>query len=357
LRLFQKSWILKIFRQLLFLSLAFALHSCSTDLDVNAPYRETKVLYGILDPTLPYQTVRVGKGFLSEGRSAFDIAQNSPDSSLFNPDNLEVRLFELKLSTSGRFDTTKRILLYDTTLTGKDDNGDFYSPDQLVFRTPAVQLDTNTRADLLKYLIRVKNKVSGNVSEAVTNFPGKELTIRNWAAIGPNDKGPFSLDFGSRKKTSININKSVNTAVVQLSLNWKLRVIKNNGDTVLETWKLSSQLESDIVGDEKIIDFGAGALWSFIRGELTARGNENVVSRKFVPSQMEVFAGNRDYDNYRVVNGNYNPITQSQPIYTNVSNGGLGIFCGRNKRTYSISLDRQVIDTLQVRFPEMKLIK
>ena len=348
---------MKIFRQLLFLSLAFALHSCSTDLDVNAPYRETKVLYGILDPTLPYQTVRVGKGFLSEGRSAYDIAPNSPDSSLFNPDNLEVRLFELKLSTSGRFDTTKRSLLYDTTLTGKDDNGDFYSPDQLVFRTPAVQLDTNTRADLLKYLIRVKNKVSGNVSEAVTNIPGKELTIRNWAAIGPNDKGPFSLDFGSRKKTSININKSVNTAVVQLSLNWKLRVIKNNGDTVLETWKLSSQLESDIVGDEKIIDFGAGALWSFIRGELTARGNENVVSRKFVPSQMEVFAGNRDYDNYRVVNGNYNPITQSQPIYTNVSNGGLGIFCGRNKRTYSISLDRQVIDTLQVRFPEMKLIK
>jgi hypothetical protein len=104
-------------------------------------------------------------------------------------------------------------------------------------------------------------------------------------------------------------------------------------------------------------DFGPGSFWSFIRAELTARGSENVESRKFMPSYIEVLAGNRDYDNYRVVNGNYNAITQSQPIYTNVSNGGLGVFCGRNKRTYSISLDDNLIDTLQLRFPEMKLTR
>ena len=356
MRLFQKEQILSFLRLLSFLLLIIGIQACSTELEVNAPYRETKVLYGVLDPTLPYQTVRIGRGFLSEGRSALDIAKNSPDSSLFKPSNLEVQLFEIKLGTNGRFDTTQRILFYADTILNKETSGDFFAPEQLVFRTPAVQLDTNTRADLLQYLIRVRNKISGKVSEATTRIPGKELNIRNWAAIGLTDKGPFSLDFGSKKKTTISINKSVNTAVVQLSLNWKMRVITTD-DTLEEIWKLSSGIENDIQGDQKEIIFGAGSFWSFIQGELSKRDSRNVISRRFLPSTMEVYAGNKDYDNYRVVNGNYNAITQSQPVYSNVSNDALGIFCGRNQRRFAISLDRVVIDTLQVRFPELKLIK
>ena len=343
-------------RFLSILFLALVVSSCSTELEVNAPYRETKVFYGILDPTLPYQTVRIGRGFLSEGRSAQDIAKNSPDSSLFHPSNLEVTLFEIRQQPTGRFDTIQKVNLYPDTILNKELNGDFFAPEQLVFRTPAMQLDTLSRADLVHYRIRIRNKISGNVSDAVTSLPGKELNIRNWAAIGQSDKGPFSLDFGSRKKTTISINKSVNTALVQLAMNWRVRVITQN-DTTEEIWKLSSGLENDIQGDQKEIIFGAGSFWYFIQGELARRGNTGVISRKFLPSTMEVYAGNKDYDNYRVVNGNYNAITQSQPVYSNVSNGALGIFCGRNQRRFSISLDNVVLDTLQARFPELKLIK
>jgi len=356
LRLFQKTQILKILRLLLVFFTALVWQSCSTELDVNAPYRETKVLYGILDPTLPFQTIRIGRGFLSEGRSAKDIAKNSPDSSLFDPANLEVTLFEIKQQNSGRFDTTLNVNLYPDTITNKELNGDFFAPEQLVFRTTNIQLDTLTRSDLIYYLIRVKNKISGNVSEAITRIPGRELNIRNWAAIGPDDDGPFSLDFGSRKPTKIGVNKSLNTQVIQLSLNWKVRVITET-DTLEEIWKMSSGMEDDIPGDLKEIVFGAGQLWNFIQGELTKRGNDKVISRKFLPSEMEVYAGNKDYNNYRIVNGNYNAITQSQPVYSNLSNGALGIFCARNKRRYVVSLDRTVIDTMAVRFPEMKLLK
>jgi hypothetical protein len=57
------------------------------------------------------------------------------------------------------------------------------------------------------------------------------------------------------------------------------------------------------------------------------------------------------------VNGNYNAITQSQPVYSNISNGALGIFCARNRRTYTVALDRNIPDSLRARFPELKLIK
>lgn len=340
----------------LFLPIA-GLWACSTELEVNAPWRETKVVYGILDPTLPFQTFRIGKGFLSEGRSALDIAKNSPDSSLFNPDNLSVTLFEMKLLASGRMDTIQKVQLFADTISSKNQNGDFYAPDQLIFRTPAMQLDTITAANLIQYRILIRNKITGKASEAFTQVPGKELTVRNWAAIGLSDRGPFSLDFGSRKKTSININKAVNTAVVQLTLNWKVQVISTSGDTIIETWKMSSGLENDIQGDQKEIIFGPGSFWNFIASELGKRSSENVASRKFLPGLMEIFAGNTDYDNYRLVNGNYNAITQSQPVYSNISNGALGIFCARNRRTYTVALDRNIPDSLRARFPELKLIK
>ena len=348
---------MKYLRLILLVILPVVLQSCSTELDVNAPYRETKVVYGILDPTLPFQTFRIGKGFLSEGRSAYDIAKNSPDSSLFNPGNLSVVLYEMKLLASGRFDTIQKVQLFPDTISTKDADGDFYGPDQLVFRTPLMQLDTVTPANLVKYRLLIRNKISGNTSEAFTRIPGKDLTVRNWAAIGATDRGPFSLDFGSRKKTSININKTVNTEVVQLALNWKIQVITTSADTIIETWRQSSGLENDIQGDQKEIIFGPGSFWNFIASELNKRGSANVVSRKFLPGQMEVYAGNEDYDNYRLVNGNYNAITQSQPVYSNISNGALGIFCARNRRTYSVALDRNIPDTLRARFPELKLIK
>ena len=348
---------MKYLRLILLVILPVVLQSCSTELDVNAPYRETKVVYGILDPTLPFQTFRIGKGFLSEGRSAYDIAKNSPDSSLFNPGNLSVVLYEMKLVASGRFDTIQKVQLFPDTISTKVTGGDFFAPDQLVFRTPLMQLDTVTPANLVKYRLLIRNKISGNTSEAFTRIPGKDLTVRNWAAIGATDRGPFSLDFGSRKKTSININKTVNTEVVQLTLNWKIQVITTSADTIIETWRQSSGLENDIQGDQKEIIFGPGSFWNFIASELNKRGSANVVSRKFLPGQMEVYAGNEDYDNYRLVNGNYNAITQSQPVYSNISNGALGIFCARNRRTYSVALDRNIPDTLRARFPELKLIK
>lgn len=354
--LFEKRPVLKNLSLIFLAFAAFVLQSCSTELDVNAPYRETKVFYGILDPTQPFQTFRIGKGFLSDGRSAKEIAKDSPDSSLFNPAILEVILFEIKLQNNGRFDTIQKVSLFPDTINNKVITGDFYAPDQLVFRTPLMQLDTVTPASLIHYFVRIRNKNSGNVTEASTRIPGRELTIRNWAAIGPDVDGPFSLDFGTRKRTVISVNKSPNTAVIQLSLNWKIQVI-TEADTIEEIWKMSSGMENDIPGDLKDIVFGPGSLWNFIQGELTKRGNEKVIGRKILPSEMEIYAANKDYDNYRVVNGNYNAITQSQPVYSNLSNGALGIFCGRNRRVFSVGLDRSVVDTLDVRFPDFKLIK
>ncbi len=352
------------FRNIFFLlSAAIGMQACSTELDVNAPSRETKVVYCVLDPSLSFQTARISRGFLSEGRSAYELAQIA-DSNLYNPANLEVNLLELRRSSTGRFDTVGRYLMRADTINTKDtESGDFYGPEQLVYRTDNFNLGATSNPDLMKYCLRVRNKISGKVSEAYTQVPGSGLRIQNWAAISINgtQNGPYSLDFGSLKKTTVGVLKSENTAVMQLIISWKIAVITST-DSTIEYWQLKSGLENDIQGNQQDFIFLPGSFWSFIQTELSRRGSQGIIRRRIIQnvqagdlSDMEIFAANQDYDNYRLVNGNFNAVTQSQPIYTNFNNGALGIFAAKNKVKYKVALDRPVLDSLNLRFPEFKL--
>lgn len=353
---------------LAFLIALLALQSCSTELDVNAPYRETKVVYCILDPNQPYQTARITRGFLSDGRSAYEIAK-IPDSSLYNPLNLEVKLLKLRKGNSGKFDTlSPRYELIPVTLNTKDTvNGDFYGPDQLVYQinTNELNLDGQSNPGDVKYCLRVRNKITGKVSEAYTQVPGNNFTIQNWPSIslaGPT--GPFSLSFYSRNATKIAVGKSENSTVMQLNLNLKVAVITAS-DSTIENWQLRTGMET-LEGSQTQVDFifPPGSFWDFIRSEISKRGNTGVLRRRIIQSQQssdmsdfEIFAANEDYNNYMIVNENYNSITQSQPVFSNISNGALGVFAAKNKKMFKTRLDNSLLDTLQVRFPDLKLVK
>lgn len=359
-------------RQISIISLLFSLlvagFSCSTELEVNAPYRETKVLYSILDPTLPFQTVRISKGFLSDGRSALDIAKNSPDSSLYTSGVLLVELIEkkdtvfvVKNQSTGSFESIdsvvvkRRWVCKDTVYTGKPE-GVFYSPDQLVFKTPNLLLDT-TNFTTVKYTIKVTNKATGNISEAITNLPARNFRIIEPSSDIPSD--PVSFNFRSKADSKIRVSKPTNVEIAQITISWRIRVIRNSAgivDTVYEDWFMNSPGIAPIQGLEAQGFFGRGQFWPFVQNEVTSRGNANVVSRKFMTGRMDVYGGNKEYDNYRTVNGNYNVITQSLPIYTNVSNG-LGIVCSRNLRSFPVKVSNSSLDTLNVRVPDFKLVK
>jgi hypothetical protein len=324
--------------------------SCSTKLEVNAPYRETKVLYSILDPTLPFQTVRISKGFLSDGRSALDIAKNSPDSSLYNPGVLLVELIEKKSGIE-----TRRWVCKDTLYTNKPE-GVFYSPDQVVYKTQNLLLDT-TNFTNVTYTFRIENKATGNVSEAITNLPARNFRILEPISDVPAD--PVTINFRSKADSRIRVSQPANVEIAQISILWRIRVISNIGgvlDTTFEDWFMNNPGLAPIQGSEAQGIFGRGQFWPYIQSELARHTNTNVVSRKFLTGRMDVYGGNKEYDNYRTVNNNYNVITQSLPIYTNVSNG-LGIVCSRNLRSFPVKVSNSSLDTLNVRVPDFKLVK
>ena len=320
---------------------------------MNAPYREKKVIYCILNPQLPFQTVRISKGFLSDGRPATDIAKNNPDSILYKPEDILVELIE---ETSSKTEN-KKWMLSPFIITSKD-SGTFYFPDQLLYKTADIELDTLT-LQTQKYKIRVTNKITNQVSEASSNLVGRNFRIRNPFLENPGD--PLVFRFSTRNKTEVKIDIPTNAALIEASLSWNIRVVKEaNGiaDTATETWQMSGPGFLGIAQSSTQANgaIGPGNFWRFLQDEVVKRGNANVKNRKILGGQMLVSTANNEYSTYKEVNGNYNPITQSTPIYTNVSNG-LGVVCSINQRTFKTLLDLSVRDSVAIRVPEFKLIK
>lgn len=339
---------------LLIFSIFLVLASCSTELEVNAPKQEIKVMYAVIDPNLPYQTIRVSKAFLSDGsRTANDIAKNSPDSSLFNPDHLLVEFIEYKNSVE-----TRRWTCTDTLVSGKAD-GVFYSPDQMVFRTPNLSLDT-TAFNIARYEFRVTNKLTNKVSAALTNVPGRTMTVLQPIADVPGDPGV--LNFFSTRETTIRLSNPINSAIAQLGFRWQVQVVKNVGgvaDTSIEQWYMNSpgvsQVSPSGASSFEIKGLvGRGTFFNFMKEQSGKISNDNVVFRRLLTSPLDVYVGNKEYENYRTVNGNYNAITQSTPIYSNVSDG-LGIVCSRNYRSFQFKVSNSSIDSLIQRYPDLKL--
>ncbi|MBK9627952.1 MAG: hypothetical protein IPO56_09700 [Flavobacteriales bacterium] len=54
--------------------LAATLCGCSSELDINAPYKDITIVYGLLDSHDPIQFIKVNKAFLGEG-DAYVFAQ------------------------------------------------------------------------------------------------------------------------------------------------------------------------------------------------------------------------------------------------------------------------------------------
>ena len=88
---------------------------CETDFDVNADWKETTVVYGLLDASLDTQYIRINKGYLGN-MSALDMAQNS-DSLNFNPEYLEVKLHKIQFTdTLMSFLLRIQLILSDSSL-------------------------------------------------------------------------------------------------------------------------------------------------------------------------------------------------------------------------------------------------
>ena len=115
---------------LLFL-IILIISSCETDFKVNADRQEVTIVYGLLDQSKDRQYIKINKAFLVDG-NALEMAASS-NSTNYNPDSLEVKIYKVKEHSFGNFDTLGYVILNDTVL--EKEAGLFSTDNNIVYTT------------------------------------------------------------------------------------------------------------------------------------------------------------------------------------------------------------------------------
>ncbi len=82
-------------KKALFLIALFAsLMACDNEIDLNADYEDTTVVFGLLNANADTQFVRITRTFLEDGQSAIDLAQ---DANRLFYNNIDVKLTHVQI--------------------------------------------------------------------------------------------------------------------------------------------------------------------------------------------------------------------------------------------------------------------
>jgi hypothetical protein len=107
---------------------SLCLLACQNEVPINGTYKSMGVLYGLLDPKLDTQFVRIGRGYLAEG----DIYSSTSISDSIYYKNLDVTLYEC-IENGDTLRSTQ--LLADPSMRKLSDNGPFTTEGFAIFRT------------------------------------------------------------------------------------------------------------------------------------------------------------------------------------------------------------------------------
>ncbi len=302
------------------------LFSCSNELDITADYKETTIIYGLLNQTDSVQYVQVFKGFLDDNTSALILAQN-PDSVFYN-DSVEV-----KLNDGSQTYSLDRIIGPNRAA------GVFVDSPNYVYRLPSSVVEDRN------YNLTFTNLRTGHVVTAQSpvvkdfdiNFPPEELLV-NFAVTTP---------------VNVQWRSAENGKIYQLDIRFFYEEWNVNNpsdkDTFYVDWPIFNQQYSNTTAGGESMSFKIDGLafYSFLKSRLEENPDLQRQTLEY-PLEFRFFVGAEELYNYIRVNSAQSGITalSVKPEYTNV-NGGLGIFSSRyNKSRINIGLAQRSLDSL-----------
>lgn len=295
--------------------------SCSTDVNINAPYETKAVVYGFVEPVEDTQYVKVNRTYLGEGNNAEYAAIN--DSTMFE-------------SVVGTVDKIVNGVVqesYDLQEIWVSDleDGIFYTDSQLVYywvptggieetATYKLNLDINEG----QKTVSAETEVVGYVSfkqtfkNRVINTNG--VSFANTAAVGQSVYNDLAIEWG--------IADNGKRYQVKLVFNYEEHTATDT------TMKSISTIVGTITGDASDVDFyqsyNGENFYAFVANRLANDPNEsNIVKRVAHGLEFHVVVADENLHTYMEVNEPSTGILNERPIFTNITNG-YGLFASRN---------------------------
>jgi hypothetical protein len=310
------------------------LGSCSNDLEINAPWKDVTVVFGLLNKNETTHYIRISKAFLGEG-DALEFASQF-DSLYYNPDLLDVKVYRVY---NGLVEDS--FLCAAVTDIDKDP-GIFAAPSQILYSFDAVLSGTENENSI--YRLVVKNKQTGNVASAETELVSNITLLTPGNAID-------ELPLYPQNATLIKYKTGENGKMYELFIRFKYREysLLDQSDIVSKVVEINlGRITNDNTdgGKEMRMSIENASIYQALFAAIPKSTPENTKYRYADSLQFQINVAADDMTTYLNVNQPSNTIAQERPQYTNVENG-LGLFSSRNSITRTKYIDDFTVDTLR----------
>lgn len=316
---------------------ASLLTACSTELDINEPYKDITVVYGLLNQKDSVHFVKINKAFLGEG-NALDMALVQ-DSSEYSGEAISyAKVF--RVSSSGAL--LDSFPLLDTTVVNREP-GTFYSPVQKLFyfntdsftTIPASNLGTTmylSQDDKYRLVLIVNGSTIKAETQITNDFkvdPVDQDTVANGARVNlRNIAGDNYSDYEFNWTSRADCKRFV--------VSWRLRYDEVTGtDTVARSisQKIGSPKVSSFVNEDMAVRLSGTTFYPAVESLIKSQsGWQSVERRIFRGMDFVVSVANDDLHTYLTLTEPVTGIVNDRPAYSNLENA-IGVWGSRYEKT------------------------
>lgn len=312
------------------LSCCVLFNSCKNDLDVMDDWKETMVVFGLLNPSDSVQYIKVNKAFLGE-ENALTMA-GFFDSINYRNNALDVRIEKIQNNV-----IVQTIPLFLDSLMPKD-TGIFAYPKQYLFRTSVPILQDGSL-----YKLVVTNENSGLVVSGTTDI------VQNVSVTSPLPSQTINVYGSQPYKAKWLTSPNGRLYNLMIRFHYKERFIF---DTTQIAYKY---IDIPFVDQKAVTTNGGEIMTQIIEGESFFRsiGNSKLLpdnqnlERFFISLEFIITAAAEEFSTYLDVVQSTSGAFNEPPVYTNLENG-IGLFSSRlNQRITGVGLNSQCLDSLK----------
>ncbi len=300
-----KIWILALFTGVLFLA------ACDNTLDINAPYRETPVVYAVLDLGQDSQIFRIQKTYQNDiSKTTEEVAQMA--------DSLYMKNITVKVTSANNPNLFRDFV----RVAPRKDSGFFSNRDSSYWG----QNTTGFFTGGARYTLRIKSNETGNEYIATTTAVGlADVRLGNELKFEIENPANFNYSVGAGNSSNgLGVNAFVLDAIIRLNY---LEVDKTTNDSTLRyvDYYIRRDLLASTTQGRFSTSVSKKGMLDFYKTNILVNPN---VSRSFRSIEFLTIASNSDYYDMIQTNKPSGSIIPKVTDYSNITNG-IGVFASR----------------------------
>ena len=282
------------------------LTSCDNTLDINAPWKETPVIYAVIDMGQDSQIFRIQKTYQNDiSQSTVDLAQIA--------DSLYMKNISVKIVSGNNPNTFKEL----KRLAPRKEAGFFSNKDSSYWG----EYMPNWFAASVKYKLVIHSFETGNEYQATTDLVGK-ADIKALAPIDLANTATslFSYQFNSLGLNAVMVDLFVRLNYSELNLTTNIAEVKH-----IDFYLKKGEDISNFINGSQSIGVNKTSIVSFYKNNIKADAS---VRRTFTSLEYGVVGYNSIFKEMLLVNAPSGSIIPKYGEYTNINNG-IGVFAAR----------------------------